>query len=206
MYRIFINDNLLFISTSETLIQKEESIEVIHYLNPGSLDVAINQAYNHSVNLVVKDLFLIWKDLSTRYELIQAAGGLILNHVGSVLWIFRNDRWDLPKGKVEPNESITDAALREVEEECSISGASLGPFLGTTYHIYIQKGTKVLKSSHWYLMTCDEQQVLKPQLEEGITKVIWADAVQHEECLKNTYSSIVELLKREKVQHFLCFE
>ncbi|MFM8758223.1 MAG: NUDIX domain-containing protein, partial [Methylophilaceae bacterium] len=43
-----------------------------------------------------------------------AAGGLVENELGQVLMIFRRGKWDLPKGKLDPNESIDECALREV--------------------------------------------------------------------------------------------
>ena len=45
------------------------------------------------------------------------------------LLIFRDEMWDLPKGKQEPDEEISKTALREVEEECGISGMDLEKLL-----------------------------------------------------------------------------
>lgn len=47
---------------------------------------------------------------------------LTLN-TGKMLLIQRNGRWDLPKGKVEPGETLLQAALREVEEETGIKAS-----------------------------------------------------------------------------------
>ncbi len=38
-------------------------------------------------------------------ETLIAAGGWVMNEFNEVLWIFRLGVWDLPKGKVEKNES-----------------------------------------------------------------------------------------------------
>ncbi len=43
---------------------------------------------------------------------VEAAGGLVLNEKGEVLMIFRRGSWDLPKGKIDPNESVETAAIR----------------------------------------------------------------------------------------------
>ena len=48
------------------------------------------------------------------------AGGLILNQYNEVLFIFRKNLWDLPKGKVEFYETLEKAALREVIEETGV--------------------------------------------------------------------------------------
>ena len=54
-------------------------------------------------------------------------------------------------------------------------------------------------------MSCPDKQELKPQLDEGITDVIWADKNKHLKCMEDTFASIVELLRRENVKHYLGF-
>ena len=146
----------------------------------------------------------MWRDFCSHYQLIEAAGGVVVNSKREILWILRNGKWDLPKGKVESGEKVEDAAVREVEEECSVRGINRRALLGITYHTYSYNSETILKKTYWYAMTCSSEQVLKPQLEEGITKVVWADNKKHLSCVSNTYNSIVELLKQEKVVHFLC--
>jgi 8-oxo-dGTP pyrophosphatase MutT (NUDIX family) len=52
---------------------------------------------------------------------IRAAGGVVL-HEGRVAIVHRprHDDWSLPKGKLDEGESWEQAAVREVEEECSL--------------------------------------------------------------------------------------
>ena len=147
----------------------------------------------------------MWDDFCARFQLIEAAGGVVTNSKKQVLWIRRNDKWDLPKGKVEVGEQIQEAAVREVKEECGLTSIRLGVLLGVTYHIYSCKDVYVLKKSYWFSMSCPAQQDLIPQLEEGITEVVWADAALHQMYLENTYASISELLRQEKVQLYLGF-
>ena len=45
-----------------------------------------------------------------KFPIIQAAGGLVERTDGKLLFIFRNDKWDLPKGGVEKKELIIEAA------------------------------------------------------------------------------------------------
>ena len=52
----------------------------------------------------------------TEFKLILAAGGLVKKQQ-DYLFIYRNGKWDLPKGKLENNETFSQCALREVEEE-----------------------------------------------------------------------------------------
>ena len=57
--------------------------------------------------------------------------------------------------------------------------------------------------TYWYSMECKKMSTLKPQVDEGITKVQWIELSNLSSL--NTYSSIVELLKQEKVLNFLHF-
>ena len=75
-----------------------------------------------------------WKKLRTRFRIIVAAGGLVINSKGEFLLIKRLGLWDLPKGKVEDDEAIEVAAIREVEEECGIRKATIISKLLVTYH------------------------------------------------------------------------
>lgn len=208
MYIIFINDNALILSGSKEILNGFENVEVKAYNDSSSIDEALFKLQTDSC----KELFLVgsclpsmWDDFCARFQLIEAAGGVVTNSKKQVLWILRNDKWDLPKGKVEVGEQIQEAAVREVKEECGLTSIRLGVLLGVTYHIYSCKDVNVLKKSFWFSMSCPAQQDLIPQLEEGITEVVWADAALHQMYLENTYASISELLRQEKVQLYLGF-
>ena len=208
MYRIFINDNLLILSSFEPILDVDESTEIQNYSCASCMNSAINKLQNglcKALILQADDLDVMWRDFCSRYEFIEAAGGVVVNSNAEVLWIRRNDKWDLPKGKVEPGEKVEDTAVREVEEECAVRGIDRGSLLGVTYHTYSHKGKEILKKSYWYAMSCSEEQELIPQIEEGITEVIWADKQKHLACMADTYTSIAELLKREKLQNHLGF-
>ncbi|MBK9413624.1 MAG: NUDIX domain-containing protein [Bacteroidetes bacterium] len=132
-----------------------------------------------------------WKRFISKYILIEAAGGLVKNKEGKFLFIFRNGKWDLPKGKAEYDETPEMTALREVEEECGLKNLKIEKVLTKTFHTYKEKGKLILKKTHWYLMTIDEDQKLIPQTEEGITEVKWvAENRIEREVLVNTYASI----------------
>ena len=70
------------------------------------------------------------------FKIVEAAGGLVKNSNGAYLFIFRNKRWDLPKGKVQKNEIINEAAIREVIEETGVKNLRIKKSLPTTYHVY----------------------------------------------------------------------
>ncbi|MDR2868342.1 MAG: NUDIX domain-containing protein [Bacteroidales bacterium] len=114
-----------------------------------------------------------WQKFISAYQLIQAAGGIVVNPDTFVLLMKRNDMWDFPKGKVEPDESIRDAAFREVTEETGLSMLTiLSPCL-TTYHTYTENGIPILKETHWFLMFAGTPYPLTPQTEENITLLQW---------------------------------
>ena len=114
---------------------------------------------------------------------------MVLNDEKEVLFIYRNNIWDLPKGWIDKGESIETAAIREVEEECGIFNLSILKKLSTTYHIYFQGGLK-LKETHWFLMSSDFDKELVPQTEEGITKVLFKNEAEINKALQNTYANI----------------
>lgn len=111
---------------------------------------------------------------------VTAAGGVVFRYVGGtsdpeVLMIFRNGYWDLPKGKLEKNETVAMCAVREVSEEVGSGIPAIVDKIGTTYHEYNEKGKKRTrgKTTHWYSMIFTRKESLIPQEEEGIEKVEW---------------------------------
>ena len=130
--------------------------------------------------------------------LIKAAGGLVKSEQGAYLFIYRNDKWDIPKGKIEKGEKVKEAAVREVEEECGIKVSSLEDKICKTYHSYIYKGEVVLKKTHWFKMRSKGQEKLKPQKEEGITDARWFKKGDIAPIVKNTFPSIMDVLVKEK--------
>ena len=128
--------------------------------------------------------------------MIEAAGGLVFNKDGDILMIFRNGKWDLPKGKLEEGENKKQCAIREVEEECGIVGLDIIEKLLETYHTYNLSGKRILKRTYWYKMKTDSDGELVPQIEEGITKVSWVEKDQIAEKMRNSYGNISDILDR----------
>jgi 8-oxo-dGTP pyrophosphatase MutT (NUDIX family) len=129
---------------------------------------------------------------SVRY--IKAAGGLVTNASQEYLFIRRLGKWDLPKGKVESQEKMKAAAVREVEEECGLEIKALGPKISSTYHMYSMGGEVVLKKTNWYAMQVDGCPPLVPQLEEDITEAVWLSAGELGQVRENTYPLIRDLI------------
>ncbi len=126
---------------------------------------------------------------------IQAAGGLVLNERGEVLFMFRRGKWDLPKGKLDPGETLEACALREVEEETGVGELKLRRFLLVTEHEYEEKGINILKETHWYLMETNGDQRLIPQAEEDISELRWIGPSGFSIIQRNTYPAILDVLR-----------
>ena len=130
---------------------------------------------------------------------MEAAGGVVYREdSGSrqVLLIYKNDTWDLPKGKLEDDESIPMCAVREVMEETGLDSAPvIEANLGTTTHRYCQGEFEIEKETYWFVMTLETQAgTFTPQESEGIEKVGWVPAEEAEE--RVGYENLKELLRR----------
>ncbi len=130
------------------------------------------------------------------FKLIKAAGGVVKKQ-NDILFIFRKEKWDLPKGKVDAGETTEQAALREVEEECGITDLKLVSDGCITYHIYFQSGIPILKETYWYNMSSKQEDNLKPQVEEDITKIKWVNSESLEDILENTYPLIKDVISAQ---------
>lgn len=147
-----------------------------------------------SVTFAVNDLEEAVQFIKDRFKMIKAAGGLVTKE-DKMLMIFRLGKWDLPKGKLDKKEKTGPAALREVEEECGVKVA-LGDKICVTYHSYSLNGNRVMKKTTWYSMQCLNDQKMKPQVEEGITKLQWMNKAEVNEALKSSYPSISEVFQQ----------
>src|SRR5690349_7360504 len=116
--------------------------------------------------------------------------------------MFRRGKWDLPKGKLDEGETIEACALREVREETGIGNLELGSLVGVTHHEYFEKklGDDVFKETHWFAMQANGETKFNPQTEEDIETIIWANEKKLQECLKNTYRNIAEIIEKFKQQ------
>jgi ADP-ribose pyrophosphatase YjhB (NUDIX family) len=136
----------------------------------------------------------VMKRFTQSFNHVEAAGGVVFNTNNEILLIKRFGRWDLPKGKVEPNEPIPNAALREVTEETGVKHISLGEQITTTYHTYSMHGKQMLKSTHWFKMYTQTNDALIPQTDEGIEQVKWVKQSDVYVYLAGSYSSLLSVL------------
>lgn len=127
---------------------------------------------------------------------VFAAGGIIENENKELLFMWRNNCWDLPKGHCEQGESFETAAKREVMEETGITKLFIENFFDITYHTYHMHDRQELKHTYWYKMKSSHLENLTPQTQEGISKVLWIKRESLPSVLENTYPNIKLLLRK----------
>ena len=189
MFTIFISNNPIYLI---------DSLEYSKESNFYKLDEADIQALIEKLDKdEISDLYLyadniqfLFKKFSMNFKIIEAAGGIVENAAGDILFIYRNGIWDLPKGKIEKNENKKEAAVREVEEECGMSELRLKRLIDTTYHIYKINDNYVFKICDWFLMHSNFHGEFSPQFEEGITRVEWINKQNLTKVLVNTFANI----------------
>jgi 8-oxo-dGTP pyrophosphatase MutT (NUDIX family) len=137
-----------------------------------------------------------FQQICSQFTQINAAGGVVENANGEYLLILRNGLWDLPKGKQEDGEDIATTAVREVEEECGLTGIEQKELICITRHTYHMNGLHMLKQTYWYKMNCPHQCETKPQTEENIQEVKWVKKEALADYLANTYPSIKEVFSK----------
>lgn len=126
------------------------------------------------------------------FKYVLAAGGVVHNERGESLMIYRNHRWDLPKGHVDGEESDEECAVREIAEETGVEGAKIVRFLCNTLHSFDVYGVWEIKRTAWYELEADTTET-KPQAEEGISCAKWCSEEEVAENLKATYPTIREV-------------
>lgn len=196
MYKVFVNDIPIILSTEEDLGEKFTSIP-IKEVKFKRIIKKINKGELLFVNLYHPKEDKLLKHLLKKLPVVTAAGGMVMNQDDEVLFIFRNGRWDLPKGKVEKFESLEEGANREVEEETGVKDLEITRFLDKTYHVFQRKGKYRLKVTYWYEMRTSYTGELVPEESEGIMKVKWKNREKAQKALKKSYANIKLLFPEE---------
>lgn len=193
MQKIFVGNKPIILTTQ---VEKETDFKnlLIDSVSIQKILSVLKKDKYKSVHLIGSDLDSTLKIFLKFLPNIIAGGGKVLNPSERILFIFRNGKWDLPKGKAESNETIDKTALREVEEETGIKGLSITKPLDITYHIFKRNNQYQIKKTYWFEMFSEYEGDLKPQLNEGITKVKWIGPKKLKKVKKNIYANIESLI------------
>ncbi len=203
MYKVFFKDRIVFLTNNIERDLSNDFGAIFKYSNNKELNDFI---LNFESREEIKKAFIYHHDLDELFEhftncfkFINAAGGVVKNNEDQILVIHRLGVWDLPKGKAEKGETIEETAIREVEEECSITNLRITKTLTPTFHTYRLKEKLILKRTYWYEMSYSGTEIPQPQTEEDITAVKWINMSETSIIKENTYPSIIEVLNEINV-------
>ena len=189
MYKVFVGDKPIILTT---VVEKETNFKnyLLKTVNMAKVIRKLNRTTLSEARLIHKNPDKILKKFLKKLPNVIAGGGKVYNDKGDILFIYRNDKWDLPKGKAEKKETIEETSIREVEEETGVKGLKITKPLHTTYHIFKRNGRYRIKITYWFEMKTNYDGKLQAEESEGITKVAWLNKKQSKKALENSYANI----------------
>ena len=196
MYKVFVKDIPIILSTNKKIGSQYTSIP-LKLVNFKKLIKKITNGELHYINLYHKNEEKLEKFLRKKLPVVEAAGGLVYNNKKEILFIYRNSKWDLPKGGLNKGESYEDAAIREVEEETGVKDLEIRNFITKTYHVFKRNDTFKLKITYWYEMYTEYKGELVPQLNEDIKKAKWKNFEKSQKALNDSYENVKLLFPKE---------
>jgi len=198
MYKVFYNERIVFFTKYAPEINDGIKSKVLDFKKidlPKIIQEFLIDEKIENLYIVHDDPEYAFYELKKLYIFIEAAGGLVKNNKNELLFIYRRDKWDLPKGKIEDGENPETCALREVEEECGVQNLKITKPLINTFHTYQLNDEDYLKKTYWFEMIHEGNELPKPQTEEEITQTEWLTEKDFQEIFKNTFPSIVDVIK-----------
>jgi len=207
MYEVFWNDRKIVITQSDNVqfikaVVRFENINSPDEVKDWFLDFSKSERVSEVLSHPIPEKF--WQEIFVpAFNPVSAAGGIVIRDE-KLLFIFRNGKWDLPKGKIDQGESAKEAALREVAEECGIAGHQIIKKLPSTFHIYQSPyhnsfGKWILKETHWFEMSYTGFENGTPQTIENITKIKWFVKSELDEVFANTYENLKPVISLYRI-------
>jgi 8-oxo-dGTP pyrophosphatase MutT (NUDIX family) len=196
MYKVFVKDIPIILSTKKNIGSQYTAIP-LKIVNFKNLIKQIIKGDLNYINLYHKNEEKLEKFLKKKLPVVQAAGGLVYNNKREILFIYRNSKWDLPKGVLEKGETFEEAAIREVEEETGVQNLEIRSFIAKTYHVFKRNGEFKLKITYWYEMYTESKVELVPQAKEGIKKAKWKNFEKSQKALQGSYENVKLLFPKE---------
>ena len=193
MYKVFFNQKPIFLTTELVLQTDRTPVMFIKFSSPENIVKALKSKKTDCLYLYHQKEDKLWMHFLRHFPIIEAAGGLVRHQDGRFLFIYRNDKWDLPKGRIEKNEPIRIAAVREVEEETGVDGLEIVKPLIETFHVFNRNGKYKLKKTFWFEMKTASTVTLTPQLNEGIEQAVWVLEKEIPQKFENAYENIKQV-------------
>lgn len=205
MYKVFFNGSTILFDSEMKKSLNDNIFKMFDLCDHGVVNQIVREAESGGRPSAFFILNMAdnanWNLFRSCFAEIPAAGGVVFDSNGSILFIKRLGVWDLPKGKIEEFETPEIAAVREVEEECGLSGLKIIRQLSSTFHIYRSpylrsSNNLVLKETKWFLMQYPGTETPVPQVEEDIEEIRWFAPNELGKVYGNTYSSLSDFLQK----------
>ena len=193
MYKVFFNQKPIFLTTELVPQTHRTPVLFIKFSSPENIVKALKSKKTECLYLYHQKEDKLWMHFLRHFPIVEAAGGLVRHQDGRFLFIYRNDKWDLPKGRIEKNEPIRIAAVREVEEETGVDGLEIVKPLIETFHVFNRNGKYKLKKTFWFEMKTASTVNLIPQLNEGIEQAVWIFEKEIPHKFENAYENIKQV-------------
>ena len=200
MYKVFFNQKPIILTTSFVAQTKESPVFFLKFTTKKNIIAALRSKKVSQLYLYHPKEEKMWMLFFAIFKVIEAAGGIVQHRVSKkFLFIYRNNKWDIPKGRIEEDESVRLAAIREVEEETGVANLTVNRSLPTTLHLFHRNGKYRLKKTFWFAMETDFNGNLYPQQEEGIQKAVWVHKDEVASLFDNAYSNIKLLWEKAEL-------
>ena len=189
MIEIYFGERIIYLTD-----EKEEFYA--HFENRKQLKELVKKfrdSEHKKLYISCPDLNNLFQNFKSLFIFEEAAGGLVLNGRKQILVIKNRDFWQLPKGHVEEDETYSEAAIREVMEECNIGAPVIINQLPSTFHTFKVKDKWHLKRTYWFKMVYKGIDKPKPQEKEGITEAKWINKEDMTEIYKNSYKNLTPI-------------
>ena len=193
MYKVFFNQKPIFLTTELVHQTDRTPVLFIKFSSPENIIKALKSKKTDCLYLYHQKEDKLWMHFLRHFPIVEAAGGLVRHQDGRFLFIYRNEKWDLPKGRIEKNEPIRIAAVREVEEETGVDGLEIVKPIIETFHVFNRNGKYKLKKTFWFEMKTASTSTLTPQLDEGIEQAVWVFEKEIPLKFENAYENIKQV-------------
>ena len=106
MYKVFVNDKPIILTTE---VSKETNFKnyLLSKVNIGKVIRDLNSTSLEEARLIGKTEDKLLKTFLKKLPNVVAGGGKVFNSKGEILFIYRNDKWDLPKGKLKVKKVLS---------------------------------------------------------------------------------------------------
>src|SRR5260221_13083996 len=132
--KIYFSDKPLFLC--DRMTDENEISEYAHHDDAVLIDEFSHAAVNamihemrqekvHAGIFIHSDLETLKKAFWRKFVIIQAGGELVDNGKGEYLFLFRGNKWDLPKGNLDRGDTMEQSAIGERGVEAEYQKLSL---------------------------------------------------------------------------------